>query len=414
MSKQAVAIVLGGTNPHIELIRNLQTRGYRVVLIDYYENPPAAQFVDEHVRESTLDLETVLEIAKRVDAKLVISACIDQANVTACYVSEKLGLPAPYSYATALKVTNKGLMKELFLELGIPTARHILVKSAAEFYEAGLAYPVVVKPADSNGSAGVRKVCSEEELLVFLHQALETSRTQQAIIEEFVDGVEVSVDCWVDNGKVDVSLVRQKFEMNAGWGTVIQSPGSYAPANISEVAIKKLANIVKRITDTLGLKSTTFLLQAFVKGDDVSVIEYAPRVGGGLSYRTIKLLTGLDFVDLTVLSYLGDASETSATNINGYYSTNIIYAKPGVFDRLEGIDRLIKDGVVEEMHFYKTRGMVIGGDMSTRSRIGAFLIYAEEREQLLEKLEIAVERLEVFDAEGNKLMRNDIYDKLKV
>jgi len=414
MSHKPVAIVLGGTNPHIALIKNLQARGYYTILVDFLDNPPAAIFSDNHLQESTLDQDAVLEMAKKTNAKLVISACIDQANVTACYVTEQLGLPAPYSYETALKVTNKGRMKELMLELGIPTARHVCVKSVQDFYEAGLTYPVVVKPADSNGSAGVRKACSEEELLAFLPQALEISRIKQAIVEEFVDGVEVSADCWVNHGDAHVALVRQKFEMNAGWGTVIQSPGSYAPANISEVAKQKLADITKRIADALCLNTTTFLLQAFVKGDDVNIIEYAPRVGGGMSFRTIELLTGLDFVDLTVDSYLGDAKEITVDNVTGYYSTNIIYAKSGVFDRLEGVEQLIKDGVVEEMHFYKTRGMAIGDDMSTRSRIGAFLIHAKERGQLLEKLKIAVERLEVFDAEGNALMRKDIYDRIDV
>lgn len=414
MSKPPVAIVLGGTAPHIALIENLKKRGYYTVLVDYYENPPAAEFADEHIRESTLDQEKILEIARVLNAKLVISACIDQANVTACYVAEKMDLPAPYSYETALKVTNKGLMKELMLEIGIPTSRHIFVKSVSEFYESGLEYPVVVKPADSNGSAGVRKACSEGELLIFLPQALEASRTKQAIVEEFVDGVEVSVDCWVNKGEVHVVLVRQKFEMNAGQGTVIQSPGSYAPASVPETVKRKFAEIVKRITATLNLATTTFLLQAFVKGDNVNVIEYAPRVGGGMSFRTIELLTGLDFVDLTVSSYLGETRAVFANNISGYYSTNIIYAKPGVFDRLEGIEQLIKDSVVEEMYFYKTKGMVIGNDMSTRSRIGAFLIYAHTKEELLKKLSVAVEVLEVFDADGNALMRKDIYDKLMV
>ena len=414
MNKKSIAIILGGTNPHIDLINNLKNRGYFTVLIDYYENPPAAKFADEHIRESTLDLDKILEITQNLNAKLVISTCIDQANVTACYVAEKMGLPAPYSYETALKVTNKGLMKELMLEIGVPTARHIFVKNISEFYEAGLMYPVVVKPADSNGSAGVRKVCSEDELLGFLSKALEISRTKQAIVEEFVDGIEVSVDCWVDNGKAHVALVRQKFEMNAGWGTVIQSPGSYAPANISQVAKQKLADIVKRIADALSLKTTTFLLQAFIKGDDVSIIEYAPRVGGGMSYRTIKLLTDLDFVDLTVSSYLGDAKEITVDSIDGYYSTNIIYAKPGVFDYLDGIDSLIKNGIVEEMHFYKTRGMVIGDDMSTRSRIGAFLIYANEKEELLKKLKVAVEQIEVYGVDGERLMRKDIYDGVQL
>ena len=84
MEKQ-IALVLGGTVPHMELIRQLKERGYYTILIDYLDNPPAADVADEHIKESTLDEEKVLEIAKQRRASLVISGCVDQANISACY-----------------------------------------------------------------------------------------------------------------------------------------------------------------------------------------------------------------------------------------------------------------------------------------------------------------------------------------
>lgn len=86
-----VALVLAGTFPHRELIRNLRARGYYVVLVDYLPEPPAKDCADEHVQESTLDQNVVLRIARERNAKLVISTCVDQANLVACFVSEKMG-----------------------------------------------------------------------------------------------------------------------------------------------------------------------------------------------------------------------------------------------------------------------------------------------------------------------------------
>ena len=79
------AIVLGGTNPHIELIKNLKKRGYYTILVDYAENPLAKDYADEHIQESSLDKEKVFKIARDRKVNLVISTCSDQANVTACY-----------------------------------------------------------------------------------------------------------------------------------------------------------------------------------------------------------------------------------------------------------------------------------------------------------------------------------------
>ena len=44
MEYKKKAIVLGGTNPHIELIRQLHERGYYVILVDFLPHPPAKPY----------------------------------------------------------------------------------------------------------------------------------------------------------------------------------------------------------------------------------------------------------------------------------------------------------------------------------------------------------------------------------
>ena len=61
-----VAIVLGGTSPHVLLVYKLHERGYYVILVDYLQNPPAKIAADEHIQASTLDKERVLEIAREM------------------------------------------------------------------------------------------------------------------------------------------------------------------------------------------------------------------------------------------------------------------------------------------------------------------------------------------------------------
>ncbi len=105
-------------------------------------------------------------------------------------------------------------------------------------------------------------------------------------------------------------------------------------------------------------------MQAFIKGDNVSVIEFALRVGGGMSYRTIKLVSGLDFIDLTIESYFRRPKLVLMEPQSGYYSTNIVYARPGIFNYLKGYVELKQQGIIEEMYFYRTSGTKIGNDMS--------------------------------------------------
>ena len=108
-----VAIVLGGIYPHGAALDKLKKRGYHTILIDYFDNPPAAVHADEHRKESAMDEDMVLQIAKETNAKLVVSPCLDQQLMIAMKVSEKLGLPHPFDSQTAVNVTNKKYMKKM-------------------------------------------------------------------------------------------------------------------------------------------------------------------------------------------------------------------------------------------------------------------------------------------------------------
>lgn len=212
-NNKPIAIVLGGTFPHRELINKLKKRDYYVVLIDYLSNPSGKELADIHIKESTLDKDKVLKIAQDYDAKLVISTCVDQANVTACYVAEKLQLPSPYPYEVSLAVTDKKTMKEKMVGNNIPTARHIVVDSIISCDKVELNYPLIVKPVDSNSSKGVRRANDKHELVRFLKEALKLSRDGRAIIEEFIVGKEIGADCIIQNNKASIIMTRERRKM---------------------------------------------------------------------------------------------------------------------------------------------------------------------------------------------------------
>ncbi len=411
MNKKPVAVVLGGTNPHVALIENLKTRGYSTVLVDYYANPPAARVADKHIRESTLDLEKVLAVAKQTDAILVISTCVDQANVTACYVAEKLGLPAPYSYKTALNVTDKRIMKNMMLEGGVPTSRYIVVDKTGDSQVASLTFPVVVKPSDSNGSKGVKKTYNLSELDKGLCAAFDISRAGTAIVEEFCEGKEISVDCFVQNQKAHVIMLRQKYNMIYNEDSVIACYASIAPAKVSSETTRAIQKIAGDISRIFGLDNTSLLIQLMVDGDKIKVIEFAPRVGGGLSYRTVKLNTGFDILDATINSYLGVPSILEYSMPEIYYSANNVYAFTGVFGSAENYQQLIKDGVIEEYYPHKTRGMEIGSDMASRDRVCSFVAQDRDEKALLSKIKKTIDTLDIYDLDGRSIIKRDIYVK---
>ena len=91
-------------------------------MADYLDDPPAKKEADHFFQISTLDETGIYNLAKRENVNIVITACTDQALLTAANVSEKLRLPFYLSGKIAQNVTNKFDMKQKFKENHIPSA----------------------------------------------------------------------------------------------------------------------------------------------------------------------------------------------------------------------------------------------------------------------------------------------------
>ena len=405
-----VAIVLGGTVPHCELIRQLQRRGYYTILVDYLPDSPAKSVADEHIQESTLDQEMVLKIAKERNASLVLAGCVEQANVTACYVGEKLGLYVPYSYETSLNVTNKGLMKRIMVENNIPTSKHVYVGENDDLSALdGLRYPLIVKPADSNSANGVKKVSDPAELEKNLKLALSFSRNHKAVVEEFVTGKEISAYCYVQDHKAKLLMTAQRLSVFDGTDKVIKCFSTIAPAAISKKAEQEAERIATAIANSFDLNNTPLFVQGIVRGDEMDVLEFAPRMGGGSCFKTIKGNTGFDVIKATIDAWTNTKVSFETWHYpEKIFVVNTVYGKDGVFDHFTGGEELVKSGVAEEFLPIKMRGAQIDNSRASSSRLCFFITAAPDYKGILEKADRAYSMIHATSSAGEEMIRREL------
>ena len=400
-------IVLGGGVDQIGLIKDLQERGYYVILIDYFSNPLAKPYANKHIQESTLDQDKVLEIAVQEKVDNIMTACTDQALLTVAYVAEKLGFHTQFSFSQAKNITNKLCMKQIMVDAGIPTAAYVNVQEL----EAGigeLRYPLMVKPADCNGSFGVRKVHNEVELKEGFANAIKVSRTHSAIIEEFKEGMEVSVDAFIMDGSVHIlmySLIKKKI-FNDSISIIYQT---LIPAPLSELAKKNMQQVLEQIADAFHLDNTPLLVQTIVKDDTVNVIEFSARIGGGLKYKTIKEKTGFDILHANVNCILGEKVTMEMNEDTRLYSRTHLYCFPSVFGQIDCPNSLISDGIIDEMSPTKTCGMEVSGATASRDRVGSFLVKAGSVEELDDRIRLVLDSIKVMDVDGKDVLYRDLY-----
>lgn len=406
------ALVLAGGFPQIALIEELKSRNITVVLADYYSNPVAKKYADIFYQVSTLDVEAITDLALKEKVDFLITACTDQALLTVARVSETLGLPCYIDYQTALNVTNKAYMKDVFKKHKISTAKYAVMPYLDIQQVSDMEYPFIVKPVDCNSSKGVKKVLNFAELQQAFDDAVQLSRTDTAIVEEFVDGVELSIDVYVEDGKACVLSVSKldkiadddKFVIFRGW----------SPPPEAEPVMDKIKQTAQQIADAFNLKNTPMLIQLISDGKNVYVLEFSARTGGGVKYILIKNSSGFDVIKAVVDLTLGYKPHVDKNQAKSKYFVNeFIYCKPGLFDHLEGFDELKQSGVMMDYYLFKQKGAKFDTVENSGDRIAGFTIQGNSLEELTQKHNEIVNTIKVIGSEGEDIMRHDLLAALE-
>lgn len=401
------ALVLAGGFPQIALIKELKSRGYETVLADYYAEPVAKPYADKFYQVSTLDIEAITKVARDEQVDFLITACTDQALLTVAKVSEDLGLPCYIDYKTALNVTNKQYMKEVFVKNNISTAKHVIMGELDELRIKDMQYPLIVKPVDCNSSKGVKKVENIDELKKAFNDAVRFSRTNTAIIEEFIDGEELSVDIYVEDGRANVLSVSS-LDKIADNDKFVIFRGRYSEEVYNKVH-DLVGGIAQQIADAFGIKNSPMLIQLITDGKRAFVLEFSARTGGGVKFMLIKKASGFDVISAVVDLTVGKLPHIERVKPeNKYIFNEFIYCKPGIFDRLEGFDELKNNGVVTEYCLFKWKGAEFDTIENSGDRVAGFTIQADNYEELKAKHRKAVDGMKVLDIKGNDIMRRDL------
>ena len=402
------AMVVAGGLPQIYLIKELKKRNIQVILLDGNENAIARPFADLFYKINIFDIEGVENIAKKEAVDFLITVCADQVLLVVAEVSEKLGLPWYIDFETAQMVSDKMLMKKTFIDNEIPTSRYVVLDKFDLNAVSHLNYPLIVKPVDAYSSKGVQKVYAEKDLEKAFEQAIHISRNKKAIIEEFFDGEELSIDLFVINRKANILCISNSEKINDDGKFVIYR-GRY-PVHLSNNILKQVEDISQKIVDAFNIENAPMLIQMLTDGERITVLEFCARTGGGMKWLLIKESSGVDVISGVVDLTLGKLPNIeNKISSNQYIVNDFIYCKQGVFDHLEGFDEQIAAGNIFDYKCIRPRGLCFSGDScSSSDRVAGVMIKADTIEEFNEKHTRFVNNVKVMDSNGEDIMRHDL------
>jgi biotin carboxylase len=345
-----------------------------------------------------------VELARRYAVDGVITTGTDMAVVAMADVAAACGLPCYITPAAARIATSKLLMTSHLAEHG--AARPRAVEPGATTGVAGLRYPLVVKPADSQGQRGITRVDDPSLLEPAMSAAASASRTGAVIAEEFVAGPEVTASAWVGEGTAHLLMVTDRVTYNPPPHVGIAIRHIY-PSTAARGRIGEIAAAVRAAAAAYGMTEGPLYLQLIVAGERVFVVEAAARVGGGHEASLIPHVTGVDVIDRLIdLALAGRAAPVDHDYDDGapggHALVNFLVARPGTVRRLSGFEDP-PPGFVQGS-FYVTEGFTQGEIVDSLGRVGWFLAEGRDRADLLARVDAIYRHLRLEDAAGDNLL----------
>lgn len=187
--------------------------GLETYVIDANPEAPCVKDADHFAKIDLKDRDAIAESAQglleRMNLKAVFTAGTD-FSANASYAAEKCGFVC-HSYEAAVNASDKALMRQCFKNARVPSPHFILVEkkylknTLTPQVVNSLKFPYVIKPVDNMGARGCRMVRNRDELFVAVDEALKHSRSGRALLEEYMEGPEFSIDALIYDGTFTVT-----------------------------------------------------------------------------------------------------------------------------------------------------------------------------------------------------------------
>ena len=395
MDKKSV-LVFGVGELQISIITRAKAMGLFVVGIDPFEDAVAKDYCDAFEVVGGQDFIGTIDVAKKYKVSAIVTAATDKPLVMMARVAEELHLPF-FSVETAEWSTDKFQMKQRFLEGGVPCARGRLIHNSEEAQD--LYFPLICKPRDNSGSRGVKLCRDLTELDSCIKEALEVSKLDTVLVEEFIEGREFSIESLHYDGKSEVIQFTEKKTTEFPYNVEL---GHKQPANLTDDQRNQICDIISKIASCMHFENCPSHTELKVNERGIFVIETSPRLGGDYITSTLTpLSTGINLEDQLLHIALGEPVDTTTGRVDKASAVCFFSLSEGKVKAIDSrINEVSKWPNVHSFHLKLKAGDTVNKITSSLNRYGQFIVTSDSREEvdsLVEKYEHQINQLIIVE-----------------
>ncbi len=383
-------LVLGAGLLQIPVIKKAKEMGIYVLAADDDPTAPGLTLCDKPlVGYGIANKEAMLEVARKEKIDGVIHPCSEVAMNAMGYINDQMGL-AGVSLETAIRATNKHLMREAFEQYGAPSPKSFCftdMEVAWGCFCTEFPKDAILKPSRNSGSRGIARIPStinEAHFAELFERAKDESRDKSVMLEQFVEGPEFSVEIIVWNGKVNVLQVTDKKTTEDPYFVEL---GHNQPSLFPQAIVDAVRNAAVMGVKALKVNNCACHAEVKVQDGEAYLMEIGARLGGDfISTELTHLSTGIDMVAAAICVALG--MEPDLTPKSQPQGVCIRYWHPtaGKLVAIENEEYVQKD-YVYQYEIYHHVGDMIPEVKSSLDRSGHVIVTAPTAKEAIDRAE---------------------------
>lgn len=392
-------MILGASILQLPAIKKAKDMNLEVVVVDM--NPDAVGFKIDGIKKeiiSTIDIPEILKAAKRHSIDGIMTLATDMPMRAVATVAKEMNLVG-ISCDTAVKATDKAEMRKALKEAGVLVPVFYEVATKEEYLEAvknikNLGYRCIIKPTDNSGSRGIVLLEDYDNKTVegAYTYSMEASRSGKLMVEEYMEGKEVSVETISIDGKCHVIQITDKLTTGAPYFVEM---GHSQPSFCRGRLKMQIEQIAIEANSAIGIKNGPSHTEIKITKDGPKIVEIGARLGGdNITTYLTPLSTGVDMVECCIKISLGEKVDLSS-KYNKASAIRYFKTDSGYIRSIRGIDAAKRVSGIKQVYVVHGMGEKMDGIKCSGDRSGFVIAQADTAQKAVQICEEALNVIEI-------------------
>lgn len=374
-------MILGASVLQLPAIIKASQMGLQTIAVDMDNQAIGFKYADICLQISTTDVGKIIEAAKLYDIDGIMTLASDMPMRAVGAVVDELDL-AGINESTALKATNKAIMRQCFEANSVPIPKYFCVNDYDTYSSVVKDFNdrFIVKPVDNSGSRGVFLVENKDDADYAYKYSKKYSRSGDLVVESFMNGPEVSVESISIQGITNIIAITDKLTTGA---PKFVEMGHSQPTRHSHEIAAQIEQITKSALKAIGIENSPSHTEIIITKDGPKIVELGARLGGdNITTHLVPLSTGIDMVKASIEIALGEKPNLTREYEMG---SAIRYFKTPV-GKIKSIERVYEAEQlpgVKQISFVKNIGDYVSEIGSSNDRIGFVIAQSHNAESAI-------------------------------